>query len=215
MDTFKQIQLNQLLLSLGNLIALNKQRQVRVSVVKKHIFSFEQHFKPYNPRKSGHNRFGLSITSQDGGFSGVPDLDSLSEYNKEKNTNLDENDFKEWTPFFETCKELKEMMTPFHKHIWRSHILRLNRGGFFPFHRDSVTLVPQSFRLLISFAYPDNFVCLLENKRIFFNPGQLYFMNTQLMHSLFSYEDKSDFAVFNIELCEESVKAVINNLKWR
>ena len=33
----------------------------------------------YNPRKDV-NRWGLSITSLDGGLSGVPDLDSLYEY---------------------------------------------------------------------------------------------------------------------------------------
>ena len=36
----------------------------------------------YNPRKDGYNRYGLSVTSADGGFSGIPDLDSLREYNK-------------------------------------------------------------------------------------------------------------------------------------
>ena len=40
----------------------------------------------YNPRKDI-NRYGLSITSLDGGLSGRPDLDSLYEYNKENNTN--------------------------------------------------------------------------------------------------------------------------------
>ena len=39
----------------------------------------------YNPRKDV-NRWGLSVTSLDGSISGVPDLDSLFEYNKENNT---------------------------------------------------------------------------------------------------------------------------------
>ena len=39
----------------------------------------------YNPRKDI-NRWGLSITSLDGGITGVPDLDSLYEYNKENKT---------------------------------------------------------------------------------------------------------------------------------
>src|SRR5210317_309022 len=46
----------------------------------------------YNPRKDV-NRWGLSVTSLDGGLSGVPDLDSLLEYNKENGTSYTEKDF--------------------------------------------------------------------------------------------------------------------------
>ena len=38
----------------------------------------------YNPRKPI-ARYGLSLTSLDGGLSGIPDLDSLHEYNQENN----------------------------------------------------------------------------------------------------------------------------------
>ena len=212
MDEFKQLQLQQLLLSLGKLVALNKQMFVVPSIINKQILSFEKHFKPYNPRKPGYNRYGLSMTSHDGGFSGIPDLDSLKEYNKENNTTWYERDFQKWTPFFKNCKELRELMLPFHQNIWRSHIIRLNKGGFFPFHRDSIALIPNSFRLIISLSSLDDFVLLIENERIFLEPGKLYFMNTQLVHSLFSYQDKSDLVVFNIELCENSIRTLINNL---
>ena len=40
----------------------------------------------YNPRKPI-ARYGLSLTSLDGGLSGIPDLDSLHEYNQENKTN--------------------------------------------------------------------------------------------------------------------------------
>ena len=48
---------------------------------------FKDDWKPYNLRKS-HQRWGLSITSLDGGLSGIPDLDSLYEYNKKNGTNI-------------------------------------------------------------------------------------------------------------------------------
>ena len=215
MDELKQLQLQQTLLSLGNLFILNKQRTIKPSIIRQQIQTFEQHFQPYNPRKKGYNRYGLSLTSKDGGFSGVPDLDSLVEYNTENNTQWKEKDFREQTPLFKSCKNLQDAMTPFLPYMGRSHILRLNKGGFFPFHRDSVSLNPQSFRLLFSLTSSFYFVFLLENKRIFLEPGHLYFVNTWLAHSIFSYSDKSDFIVFNIDLCEGSVKAVINNLAWR
>ena len=56
----------------------------------------------YNPRKPI-NRYGLSVTSLDGGVSGIPDLDSLGEYNKENNTQYTERDFETTTPVIEGC----------------------------------------------------------------------------------------------------------------
>ena len=41
---------------------------------------YKDSWKPYNVKKPN-NRWGLSITSLDGGLGGIPDLDSLSEYN--------------------------------------------------------------------------------------------------------------------------------------
>ena len=43
----------------------------------------------YNRRKDI-NRYGLSITSLDGGLTGIPDLDSLHEYNLENKTKHEE-----------------------------------------------------------------------------------------------------------------------------
>ena len=212
MNDLKAIQLNHLLLSLGNVVELK--RTLSAAAVQKDILKFENYFKPYNPRKPGHNRYGLSITSLDGGFSGKPDLDSLTEYNKENNTRWNEDDFRKKTPFFEKCQALKEITAPWTQSMCRSHVLRLNKGGFFPFHRDSIYPTPQNFRLLIALAHPNHFVFLLENKRIFFEPGRLYFLNTRLIHSLFSYQNKTDFLVFNIDLQEESAAAVLKNANF-
>ena len=195
------------LLPLGNIIPLN--RYVDSEEIKKTLSVYQKHFKPYNPNKPGYNRHGLSITSKDGGFSGVPDLDSLFEYNRLHGTNLDEPDFREWTPFFKDCKPLREAMTPFHNFMGRSHILRLDKGGFFPPHRD---LIHSSFRLFISLCDDMDFVFILDDKKVFFKQNRLYFINTFLSHSLFSFGDESLFAIFNIDLCKESIRAVFNNL---
>ena len=50
---------------------------------------FDDKWVQYNPRKNI-PREGLSITSLDGGFSGIPDLDSLKEYNEQHNIYIDE-----------------------------------------------------------------------------------------------------------------------------
>lgn len=204
-DSYK---LKQQLLSLGNVVRLSL--YIDPDIVREAISSYKEHFKPYNPRKPAFKRYGLSITSLDGGFSGVPDLDSLYEYNQIHGTHYNELDFRKWTPFFENCYPLKTTMKLFHKFMGRSHILRLDKGGFFPPHRD---LSDVSFRLFIPFVENYLYVFMLDNKPLFFERGRIYFLNTILTHSLFSFEDNSLFAVFNIDLTAESVRTIFQNLQ--
>ena len=193
--------------SLGNIVSLKQ--FVNPKAVEKSILDYKEHFKTYNPRKKGYNRYGLSITSQDGGFSGIPNLDSLKEYNKRHGTNFDEPDFRKWTPFFKDCKALRDAVSPFHDFIGRSHVLRLDKGGFIPPHRDGSQA---SFRFFVTLC-EDVYVFLLDEKKIFCQSGKIYYINTMLNHSLFSFRDGSLFIVFNIDLCEDSVKAVYQNLE--
>lgn len=203
----KLIMLRQILLSMGNIIPLRV--HIPVWEVQKTISVFKEHFKPYSPQKKGYNRYGLSITSLDGGFSGVPDLDSLREYNQLNGTNFDEPDFRKQTPFFRDCKPLSEALLPFHNYMGRSHILRMDRGGFFLPHRDWSTA---SFRLFIPLCDGESYVFILDDRRVFFQQGQVYFINILLSHSLFSFRDDNLFVVFNIDLNREAVNAVFRNL---
>ena len=65
----------------------------------------------YNPRKDI-NRYGLSITSLDGGLSGRPDLDSLNEYNAESNTKYEETDFNVLTDVYHKSADLQKLVDP-------------------------------------------------------------------------------------------------------
>ena len=87
---------------------------------------------PYNPRKNI-PRYGLSITSLDGGLSGIPDLDSVKEYNKKNNLNLDETSFKEKT---ELWPLVEPALKPFENYLGRTHFIKMERTGCFPPHRD-------------------------------------------------------------------------------
>ena len=195
------------LFSLGNVIPLNI--YVDPEDLTQNISNYKEHFKIYNPRKKGHNRFAISLTSLDGGFSGKPNLGSIYEYNQENKTNYDECDFREPTPLFKSCESLKTALQPFEGAIGRSHIIRLDKGGFFPPHRDFSI---NSFRLFFSLAPLTNYAFILNEKKLFLTQNQLYCLNTRLTHSLFSFEDNSLFAVFNIDLSESSIKNLYKNL---
>ena len=56
-------------------------------------------YVPYNPRTKI-DREGLSITSLHGDIDGVPDLDSLHQYNIENGTNYEEKDFRTLTEVY-------------------------------------------------------------------------------------------------------------------
>ena len=58
---------------------------------------------PYNPREKI-ERYGCSITSLDGNDSGIPDLDSVLEYNFENATTYEEKDFRVQTRHAEPFK---------------------------------------------------------------------------------------------------------------
>ena len=69
---------------------------------------YNNDWKPYNVRKPN-NRWGLSITSLDGGLSGIPDLDSLYEYNKDNNVEITNQDIKTYTSVYETMPTLQKV----------------------------------------------------------------------------------------------------------
>ena len=210
----EKIRCQQLLLSLGKVAPLKG--CLSVEEVKKSIEGHGDYFRYYNPAKKGYNRYGLSITSLDGGMSGRPDLDSLVSYNLEHGTSYDEGDFRTQTPFYRNCHELKRVFGPFENYMGRSHILRLDRGGMFPPHRDSIHWEPTCFRIFVSLEEDgEGFVFLLDNQRIFFQPGRPYFINTALGHSLFSFKDSSFFTVFNIDFCREAIGLLAKNLYSR
>lgn len=164
----------------------------------------------YNPRKKN-NREGLSITSLDGGLSGRPDLDSLYEYYNETGVALHDEDFKVKTPVYE---HFKQWLDPFESNLGRTHVIRLNTGGFFPPHRDHKHANIDSFRIFLPLNYTNrSHFFMLEDKRMQFDNGTMYFIDTAKMHTLFNTaEDPFYFVVGNIILNEETVNTVTSHL---
>jgi len=174
------------------------------------IKRFDNDWKPYNPRKKI-ERYGLSITSLDGQLSGIPDIDSIREYNLKHNLELDEPDFKTKTPVYQYASK---WLDPFEGFIGRTHVIKMPPGGCFPPHRDEYSIEMVSFRLfipLINCNYPKMFF-ILDGKTLYFDHGSVYFINTCKEHTVFTVADESYFIVANIILSEESVEAVLDNM---
>ena len=161
----------------------------------------------YNPRKNI-ERYGLPITSLDGNITGVPDLDSLGEYNKLNNTNYTELDFNTPTKIYHETS-IKNIIKPFISWIGRSHAIYLMPGSFFPPHVDTDGFSIDTFRILIPLKNSNYPKCafLLGDKLLQFEYGFMYVINTAIELSIFAME-KNTNVVFNIALCYDSVKNV-------
>ena len=166
----------------------------------------------YNPRKNI-NRYGLSITSLDGGVSGRPDLDSF--YAEDPASMPTEIDINVPTPVYDH-PEIKRLCEYWQPYVGRSHFLKIPPGGFFPPHRDFKSTDLHSFRIIVpmkNMEYP-KFTFMLEDKVLPWKNGKAYFLNTAKQHHLFNAGSEDAYMiVLNIQTNEETVMSVINHLQ--
>lgn len=169
----------------------------------------------YQPHKPN-NRWGLSVTSLDGNFSGVPDLYSLREYNEIHGTQYWEADFKARTNLVEFIPELNPFLDFFGNSLGRVHFLRLDAGGFFPPHRDNGAIVDSpSFRIIVPINnFGRNQMKWIQEEQVLqLDPGRTYFINTTRPHSVFSFTNDCTMLVMNIiatnEILDKLVRRVI------
>jgi hypothetical protein len=173
-------------------------------------------WKQYNTYKQGYNRYGLSMTSLDGGYSGVPDLESLVEYYKETKEIYYDRDFKVRTPLSYEIPEVSKLFDFFGEDLSRSHFLRLDKGGFFPPHRDHNFTLPNNMcRIIIPFYnfHSSKMTWVFDGKVLQLTEGVTYFMNTNKAHSLFSYVDGCTMLVLNVSATEDTMNRLVRKMR--
>lgn len=198
--------------NLGDVVPLNI--NVDIGKTRKELEYFKDEWKQYNPRKPN-PREGLSITSLDGKLSGIPDLDSLIEYNKLNNVRIKEIDINVRTPVAEKVRSITPLLDIFDT-LGRSHFIRLNQGGFFPPHRDSKILDITCFRVitLCHNCKRSDFNFIYEDRLLNLKPGVPYYINTRKVHNVFSYVDDSVQCVLNVPLTAENYKGISRHLSY-
>lgn len=207
---FDNLSLYQSISSFGDYIPLRK--WMDPNKFYRHIERYE--FVRYNKRKDI-QRYGLSLTSLDGGLSGVPDLDSLPEYNKENGTGYTEGDFRTFTEVWNTSNDIQDLIGDIAPYLFRSHILKFKPGGYFPIHRDFHRANFDHIRLICPIKncnFPNNVFVLDREILHNWEHGRLYFLNTVKEHLLFNSSTRDSYwAVFNVDLNEEVVKFIHRN----
>lgn len=177
---------------------------------------YNNDWKPYNVRKPN-NRWGLSITSLDGGLSGIPDLDSLYEYNKDNDVEITNQDIKTYTSVYETMPALQKVIEPWKPWLGRCHFLKLNAGGYFPEHYD-INKLDYSYddTRLIAFVNNTNkytMKFLYEDKLMEVENGSLYWFNASKRHSVFSMQDDCIMIVFCLKFDENLFETIIKQYR--
>lgn len=197
------------------LYGIQSELNIRLDDPEQFVNWTEENFEyvRYNPRKPI-DRWGLSITSYDGGLSGIPDLDSLGEYCAENNVSLEESDFNVPTEVYKQSKELQEVLEPFKENCYRTHILKLNPGSYFPKHRDLRLDNFNHFRLIMPLKNPCTFI--IEDKILTWDVGTMYFVDTSKVHYLFNAtHDPSYWLVLNVELTAEVYEEVTKHFFYK
>lgn len=176
-------------------------------LVKTQLEEFENQWKVFNPSKPQCNRFGLSVTSLDGGLSGIPDLTSIAEYNNLNNTKLNEVDFNLTTEVFRKCTAIHDLLLPFSQSLGRTHFIKLHEGSFFPYHRDCYTKFDNTFRIFVPLytSTPRDFIFLMGMRRVELYSGTPYFVNARIEHALASMDNNSISLIANIKLSFDSI----------
>lgn len=184
----------------------------------KEVDRYADDWKPYNVRKPN-NRWGLSITSLDGELSGIPDLDSLYEYNLKHGTQFSNHDINTYTDVYYDSPTLQEIIAPWRPWLGRCHYLKLNSGGFFPEHYDInkldykyedarlIAFVNRTSKDTMKFIYEDTVMNVKE--------GSLYYFNASKRHSVFSMMDDCIMIVFCLRFDEKLFETMIQQYRLK
>ena len=152
---------------------------------------FENDWKKYNPKKPN-NRYGLSVTSIDGGLHGIPDLTSLRDWEIQTGELIHNHDLNVPTDVYKNCPTLQAILEPWKPWLGRCHFLRMDRGSFFPEHFD-INKEDYSYDEVrfIGFVKCNeyDFKWIYDDRVIKGNQGTLWYFNGNKRHSVFSFKD--------------------------
>ena len=180
---------------------------------KKEIEQFE--FVPYLRREGiSNDREGLLLV----GLEGDKPTDSLSrpEAIKRAGKLLDEVDFDTPTEAYKKLTCLHELLD-YWKPLGRTMIVKTNRGGWFPPHRDNPQLTRDTFRVVAFLGNGtdyESYEWILNNQRQHIVPNRAYYVDTRKVHRTHSWHDNSYHLILNIPKTWENVIKLMSRLSY-
>lgn len=161
-------------------------------------------FKPYGRVHDNQLRWGVELTEHPDDF--INSLQSIEDYNDKNGTNYLDKDFTMKTAaaqHFPLCNQFE---------IGRTHVIKLEQGGYFPWHRD---LDPSSFRLIqLLDTAPESFLWIMDDKLLQLQNGKTYFINALKPHCVFAMKP-STFLLMCCKITDENIKKVVKAASHR
>jgi hypothetical protein len=200
------------LINMGNYV--KTKWQINPDGVEQQLSQFKDNWCPYNSKKDTvNNRWGLPVTSHTGDVMDNYHLNSFGYMQNYHNVEMKEENFVTPTDVYNAIPDIKKLVDTFAPDIGRVHVLRIDKGGFFPPHRDFTGVSPEYFRLLTVFGKcsPENYAQIVDGKLIYPEAGWTYFVNTQLDHSVFSFSDNLYCLILTVKLNQRTFDLIMNN----
>jgi hypothetical protein len=175
----------------------------------------EQAFVPYLRREGVSNdREGLLLV----GLEGDKPTDSLSrpEAIKRAGRMLYESDFKYPTQAYRDLTSIQPLLD-YWGPLGRSMIIKSNRGGWFPPHRDSPSLTRDTFRVITFLGCGsgmDSYEWYLGDTRQIIVANQTYFVDTRKVHRTHSWVDNSLHLILNVPKTWENVMKLMSTMRY-
>lgn len=202
----------------NSLCNLGSHTKLKLRLNQQEILNHLQYYKDkwvrQNAVKDPHNnRWALPITSASGSVTDTMHLSSFGYMKNQQGIEYNESDFSKPTELYHDISCIKNLVDIFYPDIGRIHFLRLDRGGFFPPHRDFKGVSPEYLRLISVFGNcsPENYAFILNGKLIYAEPEWLYFSNVQLDHCAFSFSNSVYYLILTVKLTDRTHDIIMNN----
>lgn len=176
------------------------------------VAQFDSDWVDYLPRTDRpNNRQALTLTTLPGKTH--KDAPSLAEASYAAGRRLSEMEFNQPTDVYRACTSLQPFLDQWQP-LGRTFVVKCNTGGYFVPHRDHPSMPRDVFRLVVFLnnVGPLQYDWLMDDRKMYIQPGQVYYVNTRMTHRTISWVDNSQHLILNIPFTTENVARVISSL---
>jgi len=188
--------------------------KINVGDFMNEIKHFDDAWVPYLRREGiMNNREGLLLMGLEDDK--MSDSLSMPEARRRVGRKLSETEFCYKTDLYDALPSLHPLLEYFQP-LGRTMLVKANKGGFFPPHKDWPVLTRDTFRVVAFCSYHcsgSNFEWEMENQKMPIEPGMAYYVDTRKTHRTHSWADDSIHLIMNIPKTWENVLKLMSVTK--
>lgn len=181
---------------------------------KEQIQPWNDKWIPYLQREGvANNRQALTVVGLPGN---TPDqYVSRPEASIAAGRELDETDFNAPTALYNELQCLHPLLN-YWKPLGRTMLIKANRGGWFPPHKDEPLLNRTCFRVAVFLGNVDHesYEWNMEGKNVLIKPNRAYYIDTRKTHRTASWADDSIHLIMNIPKTWENVIKLVSQTRF-